>query len=68
MAAGEDPTVFAAKRGQGACQPRHCKRGPEFCINGFGLKAGHPFFKLDRKAIERRFPITNQHGPFLTDV
>ena len=41
---------------------------PEFCVNGVGLKVGHPFFKLDSKAIERRFPIANGHRPFLTDV
>ena len=41
---------------------------PEFCVNGAGLKVGHPLFKLDSKASQRRFPIANGHGPFLTDV
>ena len=41
---------------------------PEFCVNGVGLKVGHPLYKLDSKAIERRFPIANRHRPFLTDI
>ena len=41
---------------------------PEFCVNGVGLKVGHPFFELDSKASQRRFPIANGHGPFLADV
>ena len=39
-----------------------------FCVNGVSLTRLHPLFELDRKAIQRCFPVADGHRPLLADV